>query len=1107
MKKPHYRLEKSGSFVIENYNFAKAFSSFFPGISGLYGIPMWVFYVNRGQCISSFGTKDKDGSILEFFPANQAYNLTPLKGFRTFLSIDSPNAVFYEPFRDNTSLLAAEISNRMIIEPCSLTLEEENPSLGLRVTVAYTTLSEEPFSGLIRSLELRNLSKRPLSGNVIDGLPHISPFGMNAWLQKNMSRTIEAWMTVSNLKKKIPFYSLKVNPEDRPELEQIEKGNIYFSFLASNKVTRLLDVIIDPDLVFGRDGDISFPVNFASSKAFHVPSHQRSGGKTPSAFSHTRFTLKPGASVKIISITGNVSSAEVVNNHVRHFMKAGIFQKMVDRNNQIISRLENRVFTKSSSDQFDYYVRQTFLDNLLRGGFPLSIKTPTKPSIFYIYGRKHGDLERDYNNFNLQPSYFSQGNGAYRDMNQNRRNDIFFNPDVEEHNILTFLNAIQPDGFNPLLINGVTFHIRKKNSLAGILPGFLPRKKDAEKISSFLSSGFTPGDLLLFIEKEKISISRGIKPFINKLLSLSVKEDVILPGEGYWIDHWTYNLDLIENYLSLFPENLLSLLVKINSFTFYDSWNKVVPRSEKYVYVKGKVRQYNSVIHDEDKMNLILSRKREQFKVRIKNGEGDIYRTTLFVKLLTLVANKIASIDPSGTGIEMEANKPGWCDALNNLPGIFGSSSSETAELLRLVIFLGNAIGRLELSDSYCVKLPQEITMFIKKLSSLLHAHLKDKSSKNAYKYWDNSASIKESYRAKVWNGFNGKEGKLSIKEIRKFLLLSSEKLESALSKCVDRATGIPFTYFFHEVIRHRFIHSKGRRALNSKGQLTIKALSFKKTAIPYSLEGPMHFIRIMRDISEKKALYRSIKKSGLYDKKLGMYKVNASLAGMPDELGRSMVFTPGWLENESIWLHMEYKYLLELLRGGLYDEFFIDIKSQLVPFMDPYIYGRSILENSSFIASSAYPDPEIHGTGFVARLSGCTTEFLSIWLRMLIGESPFQFDHRKKELILSFRPALPGWLFTQQESRSRFYFSDTTQTEITVPRDSVSFAFLDNILVTYHNPKRKNTYGKDSVKPELIILKAKGKSAIEINGGVVPSKYAASVRLGKFNRIDIHLG
>ena len=48
-----YSLHKNGNFIIEDYNNTKAFSNFFPGIAGIWGIPMWVFYVNRGQCISS----------------------------------------------------------------------------------------------------------------------------------------------------------------------------------------------------------------------------------------------------------------------------------------------------------------------------------------------------------------------------------------------------------------------------------------------------------------------------------------------------------------------------------------------------------------------------------------------------------------------------------------------------------------------------------------------------------------------------------------------------------------------------------------------------------------------------------------------------------------------------------------------------------------------------------------------------------------------------------------------------------------------------------------------------------------------------------------------
>ncbi len=72
MNKPYY-LDADGSFVIEDFQHAKLFADFFPGVSGLYGIPLWAFFVNRGQAVSSFGIESKDKAILEFQPANKAY--------------------------------------------------------------------------------------------------------------------------------------------------------------------------------------------------------------------------------------------------------------------------------------------------------------------------------------------------------------------------------------------------------------------------------------------------------------------------------------------------------------------------------------------------------------------------------------------------------------------------------------------------------------------------------------------------------------------------------------------------------------------------------------------------------------------------------------------------------------------------------------------------------------------------------------------------------------------------------------------------------------------------------------------------------------------------
>ena len=48
-----YYIDDDKRFIIENYNWSKPFSNFLPGIAGKWGIPLWVYYVNRVQGISS----------------------------------------------------------------------------------------------------------------------------------------------------------------------------------------------------------------------------------------------------------------------------------------------------------------------------------------------------------------------------------------------------------------------------------------------------------------------------------------------------------------------------------------------------------------------------------------------------------------------------------------------------------------------------------------------------------------------------------------------------------------------------------------------------------------------------------------------------------------------------------------------------------------------------------------------------------------------------------------------------------------------------------------------------------------------------------------------
>ena len=1057
--KPKYYLNKQGEFVIENYSLAKPFASFFPGIAGKYGIPMWVFYVNRGQCISSFGTKDKDHAILEFFPANKSWQFVCSQGFRTFIKIKSPQKpLYYEPFHNADAYKKYQTTNSMRIGSSQLILEEQNHTLGINTRVEYFNIPNDTYAGLSRSVTIENTGSKPKSLQLIDGLPQIVPFGTHNFFLKKLSRTIEAWMIINNLENNVPFYKLEVDPSDRPEVMHIDAGNFYLGFHFKGTKTELIRPIVDPQAVFGPVTDFSFPAQFLNNSHFTYPTKQMTRNKTPSALLLINLVLKPGEQKTFYAIIGQARDSKILNRSIPKITKFGYIEKKLDENLELIRKLKDEIATQSSSPKFDLYAGQSYLDNIMRGGYPEVFKNGV---VFYLYSRKHGDLERDYNKFQLQPTYFSQGNGNYRDMNQNRRNDVWFNPEIKDENIIFFMNLIQADGFNPLVIKGESFVLKDSLDLYALLES-MAKKDEIAKLEQFLKKPFAPGDLIFFIEENKIGLKVSYDNFLDLILGSCNKTQEAEHAEGFWTDHWSYNLDLIERYLDLYPEKFNELFFGKKIFSFYDNPEVVRPRSEKYVIYNGKPRQLHSLMLDSAKKEMLRKRLDNVYLLRTHYGNGDVYYTTLIAKLLCLAVNKLASLDPFGIGIEMEANKPNWFDSLNGLPALFGSSTCETFELKRLIKTIKQALENFPENE---IELAEEVAQFIQELTPLF--------TERPFTYWDKSNNLKEEYRHNTRLGFSGTSAAIPTKNLILFLNTALNKVEDGLNKAFNKNQGVYYSYFFHEIAEYDLVKEH-----------YVKAKKFIQRTVPLFLEGQMHALRLTQSSKQAAQLYKATKKSALFDKKLKMYKVTASLENMPEEIGRCRIFTPGWLENESIWLHMEYKYILELLKAGLVEEFYAEFKNVLIPFQNPQRYGRSILENSSFLVSSSFPDKNLHGNGFVARLSGSTAEYLHIWLTINSGDKPFSLD-KSGQLSLTFKPSLPGWLFAKN--------------------GEYSFTFLGRIAVTYHNPKRKNTYAKDAAKIERIVIFEK-EQPTEINSATIPSFWAEKIRSRQIKKIDIYL-
>jgi len=1065
----YYLDKKNNDFVIENYNLAKPFANFFTGIAGEYGIPMWVFYVNRAQAISSFGTKDKDHAILEFFPANRAWQITALQGFRTFIKLfKNKKIIFYEPFHNGISNLNFKINNQIHINSADLKIKEENLSLGLEIKVEYFTIPNDNYAGLARIVTIKNTLNSPQDLQLLDGLPQIVPYGVSNLFLKKLARTIEAWMKVENLNKKVPFYKLDVDPTDRPEVVHIEAGNFYLGFYKEKDKTQIIKPIVDPDTIFGIVTDFSCPHCFLNVDDFIYPKNQITKNKTPCGFLLLNLEIPPQQEKSFYSIIGYMKNLDTLNASIPKIASCQYLLKKQEENRNLIAQLQKNIETISNLPEFDLYAKQTYLDNILRGGYPFIFKSDKKANVFYLYSRKHGDLERDYNKFELEACYFSQGNGNYRDINQNRRSDIWFNPEIKEDNLLTFFNLIQPDGFNPLVLKEVTFLLEDRKILKDLV-----KNRDLAKLNAFLNKPFTPGELISFLKENKIKLKVSYEKFLNIIIAHSLKNQAVQNIDyGFWIDHWAYNLDLLESYLGIYPEKLKEVVFERKDFTFYDNYEFVKPRHQKYILIDGKVRQLQATFIDNEKNELIKKRLHFPHLVRTQYGQGEIYQTTLINKLFCLLVNKLTSLDPLGIGVEMEANRPNWFDALNGLPALFGSSTCETFELKRLILFIKKALIQTKIEK---IHLSQEILDFLNKLNLSLNKYFNFQAQKRDYLYWDNSHNLKETYWQRTRLGFSGKEIAQETNKLINFLDNALRKVEIGLNKALDKKRNIYYAYFINEVVSYKILKKP-----------FVKPLKFIQKKLPFFLESQMHALRVADEINIAKRLYQATQKSLLYDKKLKMYKVTAPLKDMPLEIGRCRVFTPGWLENESIWLHMEYKYLLEVLKQGLYAEFYKDFKNVLIPFQPPQRYGRSILENSSFIVSSAFPDKNLWGNGFVARLSGSTAEFLQIWLIMNLGLNPF-FLNEKKELNLRFQPILAGWLFREKEK-------------------TYSFTFLSKTKVVYHNPKRKNTFGKDSVKPKKIIFYDKDGNYQQIPSDTIPHPYAYQIREGQIKNIDIFL-
>ena len=1035
-----YRFEGS-TFVIENYNQKKTFANFLPGLAGKKGIPLWSFYVNRAQGISGYGLQDKGNVIMEFTPANKAFESVGTIGFRTFFKIDGH---FYEPFRSET-----ELPHEMRIDKGSFSIEETNADLGIKTSVTYFGLPCEPIAGLVRKVTVSNISDRDKTVEMLDGITEILPSGIHNEGFKATSNLLQSWMDVNHLDDGLAYYKLRASTNDSSEVKEKKDGNFYVGLFEGKRVRP----IVDQDLVFGHNSAKTTPSHFQKHPLNDITeAEQVIANKISCGFIPVDTTIPAGQSKTIHAMSGHAETYDILQEALGRILTRETLDKKERLAEKVVTDLLEDVTTDTASLPFNEYIKQNYLDNLLRGGYPIEIGN----GIYHLYSRRHGDLERDYNFFSLAPEYYSQGAGNFRDVCQNRRMDTRINPAVERFNIHHFASLIQLDGYNPLSVNGTLYSLDANTAKTLIDTHF----EDDGTLEGLLAKPFTPGKVVNHVENRKIPIKTDEATYLDALINEAAPSINATFAEGFWSDHFSYVLDLVDTFESVYPDRMDNLLFEDESFLYFESPASVLKQEEKTVITDaGTVRQYGSLLNPDrekvEKLNLA------PHKSNFTKIDGDVYRSNLFTKLLSLVMNKHSLLDPDELGIEMEADKPGWNDAMNGVPGLHGSGVGETIEMLRIVEFL---LAHMRKGK---IRLPREMAEF---LHGLMDA--KDYLAR---------VDIRETYRDAVRFGLAGEMCTVSMKTVYEYLEKLKHTVDTNLKGLFEENGGVLPTFLTYEVTKHEPLTDNGEAVIGHYGLPLTRPKAFRRRNLPAFLEAPARLMKTGFDKAALQTMHETIKGSDIYDANLDIYKTSGTLSKESHEIGRIRAFTEGWLERESNFLHMTYKYLLGLLKAGLHKEFYEAIETNLVCFMDPEVYGRSTLENSSFIVPSNNPNKKIHGQGFFARLTGSTVEVINMWALMMAGEKPFRME--QGELALKFEPKL----------KHTFFKDDHTAT----------FRFLKNTDVTYVNGSMDSTYDKCEIdKIEL----AGPKGVKTVHSDTLRGADAHHVRDGYYQALKIYM-
>jgi hypothetical protein len=822
----------------------------------------WMFLSSNGSLTA--GRKDKDNALFPYYTDDKIHDYKGRTGSRTYILInDNGKSHLWEPFTDDSIRFYHATRNMYKnVYGNKIVFEEVNTDLGL--CFRYSWSNSEKF-GFIKESTLINLSDKPVSAKILDGIKNIIPSGLDYNFQNEYSNLADAYKKNEKADNStLGLFLLSAIPVDRAEPSEAlyattvwstglsEKTNILLSERQVSKFLRGQSVETENSIralrgAYFINAQLDLhpgekkrwftvaEINQSSTQVINL-NHFISNTQNPEE--HLLADISSGTEnlKKLVSMADGL---QVSNNEVctaRHFtntlfniMRGGIFidNYLVDKMDfsRYLFQINRRIGETFSQWLAQLPARISYSDllTLAEGTRDANLIRISGEYLPLTFSRRHGDPSRPWNRFSIETKnadgsvkYYYEGN--WRDIFQNWEALCYSFPGFAEGIISKFVNASTIDGYNPYRI--------KRDGIDWEVP--------------------EPNDPWAYI--------------------------------GYWGDHQVIYLQkLFELSYQFNPGNAEALLTK-EIFT--------------YANVPYRIKPYDDIVRDPKDTVLFDYALHKKIKADWANmgsdacmlkvpGKEQIYTVNLTEKILVVLLSKLCNFIPEA-GIWLNTQRPEWNDANNALVGN-GTSMVTLYYMRRFLHFWEDKLQKVSFDkvdvSSEVAQLLDGVFAFLKNNAELLEGSF---SASDRRHFADFLGKTHQKYRNEIYNSsFSGVKTQIQVNELADFFRLCIQYMDHSISSNL-RVDGLYNSYNLISIkeegieIRNLYEMLEGQVAVLSAGLLSsedsLALLDALKKSRMYREDQYSYMLypdRELPSFMDKNQLQESLVESSLLLKKL----------------------------------------------------------------------------------------------------------------------------------------------------------------------------------------------------------------------------------------------